>query len=59
MQNPANGPQRAAPWRIEDLAVAIASVQHILAQQEIQMMMAVLVNQIIDQIEIITPRQGG
>ncbi len=51
-----NTPQRSEappPGRIEDLLIVIAVIHHVLSQQEVQVMMAVFVNQIVDEIQIV------
>src|SRR5439155_24141889 len=56
--------EAAPPWRVKDFPISIPPAHHILPQQQIQMMMAVLVDQVVNQIEAVTvetvdERQAG
>jgi hypothetical protein len=53
MENASERTQAAAPRGIEDLSVMVTVIHHVLAEQEIQMVMAIFMDQIIDQIEIV------
>ncbi len=53
MEDAADRPQTPPPGRIENLLIAVPVVHDVLAQQQIQMMMAVLMDQIVDQIEVV------
>jgi hypothetical protein len=53
MENPSEGTQATTPGGIENLLIAISVKENLFPQQEIEMVMAILVDQIIDQIEIV------
>src|SRR5512147_445071 len=53
MENAAERAETAPPGRIEDLLMMVTVIHDVFAQQEIQMVVAVLVDQVVDQIEII------
>ena len=53
MENASERTQAAAPRGIEDLLIMVTMIHHVFAKQEIQMVMAIFMNHIIDQIEIV------
>ena len=53
MEYPPHRAQTPPPGRVENLLVTVTVIEDMLPQQQIQMMMAVFVNQIVDEIEII------
>ena len=53
MENASERTQAAAPGGIEDLLVEIAVIENLFAKQQIQMVMAILVDHIVDQIEAV------
>ncbi len=54
VKNPSQRPQTAPPGRIKNLLVVIVLIHHVFAQQQIEVMVAVLVDQIVDQVEPVT-----
>ena len=54
MQNPPNGPQAPPPGRVEDLLVAVTVIQDMLPQEQIEVMMTVFMDQIVDEVEVVT-----
>jgi hypothetical protein len=53
MENASERTQAAAPGRIENLLVAIAVIENLFPKQQVQMVMAILVDHIVDQIEAV------
>jgi hypothetical protein len=53
MENTSEWTQATTPGGIEDQLVAISVKENLFPQQEIEMVMAILVDQIVDQIEIV------
>ena len=54
VQDPAKRAEAPAPGRIKDLLIRIAAAQPKLPEQEIQVMVAVLMDQVVHQIEVVT-----
>jgi hypothetical protein len=54
VKNPAQWPEAPSPWRVEDLLVMVPTVHDMFSQQKIQMVMAVLMDQVVNQIQVAT-----
>src|SRR6185295_2119725 len=57
MKNSSQGAQAPAPGRIKHLLIEIAPIQDMFAEQQVEMVMAVLMNQIVDQVKAIAIEQ--
>ena len=54
MKDPPNGPQVPPPGRVKDQLVAVTVIQDMLPQEQIQVMMTVFMDQIVDEVEVVT-----